>query len=71
MNIDEAFVEENGPRGWKLFVGLTDEVESGGPYCQRHRSWGQDFAQLQADAMAGVPLAVELMARFMAWRLKQ
>jgi hypothetical protein len=71
MNTAETFVNENGPPGWKLFVGLTDEIEGGGPYCQRHRSWGQDFAQLQEDANAGVPLAVELMAQFVAWRLKQ
>jgi hypothetical protein len=60
-----------GPPGWYDFAGATIEIQIGGPYCQRERSWGEDFKALQQDAQAGVPLAVDLLARFMAERLRR
>jgi hypothetical protein len=62
-------LNEEGPAHWRMFVAVTDEIESGSAYCRRECSWGEDFEQLQRDAEVGVPLAMELLARFMAYRL--
>lgn len=58
-----------GTEGWFSFS--RDQLPLGSPYRLKGESYGHDLRTLEADAKAGVKEAQELLAQFMAYRLKR
>ena len=59
------------PEDWRHFGENDPSVVFNGPYCTPGIPWSAEWRKLQRDVALGVPLALEIHAAFIAWKMKR